>query len=169
MRARYSHRPRRVTDPGQRFWAKVNKDGPTISEDLGPCWIWTGADHGRGYGSFWLGGRSMPAQRASYLLNVGTLVGGQCVCHRCDNRACVRPDHLFAGTHQDNSDDKVAKGRQARNENGTPRKLSAEQAKQIRERYAAGGISTRALGAQFGVSGTMVGWIVNGKNWRHAS
>lgn len=93
----------------KRFWAKVRK-----SEG---CWEWTAALHDSGYGIIGLGGRDAGvgrAHRVSYELAFGPIPPGLFVCHRCDNRKCVRPDHLFLGTNQENVDDMVAKGRNAR-------------------------------------------------------
>lgn len=89
--------------PRERFEAKVQKtDG---------CWLWQGGLLPNGYGSFWLDGRNRTAHHAAHLLYIGHVPDGLQVCHRCDVRACVRPDHLFLGTAKDNADDRDAKGR----------------------------------------------------------
>lgn len=89
----------------ERFWEKVEKTDT--------CWIWRGATNSRGYGVIQLNKKAQYAHRVVLEL-VGTPVStGLIVCHRCDNPPCVRPDHLFIGTVQDNSDDMKAKGRQA--------------------------------------------------------
>jgi hypothetical protein len=88
-----------------RFWAKVNKTDT--------CWIWTGATI-KGYGmiskGFWKGG-TIQTHRASWQIHFGPITKDQIVCHKCDNPSCVRPDHLFLGTHLDNMHDKIRKNR----------------------------------------------------------
>lgn len=89
-----------------RFWAKVNKT-PT-------CWLWTANRLPKGYGVINVGGRAgsqQLAHRVSWELHFGPIPDGLWVLHRCDNPPCVRPDHLFLGTVQDNVDDMVTKGR----------------------------------------------------------
>lgn len=88
-----------------RFYEKVQK---TES-----CWLWKGALNSRGYGSLGNGaGKRILAHRYSYVLHRGEIPEGLIVCHTCDVRECVNPEHLWVGTHKDNSDDMFAKNRQ---------------------------------------------------------
>lgn len=85
-----------------RFWEKVNKTKG--------CWYWLGKPSRNGYGNFKLNYKQWIAHRLSWFIHYGD-PGEKFVCHKCDNPLCVRPDHLFLGTHQDNMDDMYAKGR----------------------------------------------------------
>lgn len=95
----------------ERFWDKVSKsDG---------CWEWMGYLNPKGYGVL-AGdrkGRNAPkkmyylAHRLSWEIANGAIPDGKCICHHCDNRKCVRPEHLFLGTRADNTLDMIAKGR----------------------------------------------------------
>lgn len=81
-------------------------------EPMSGCWLWTGAVSGNGYGNFMLdGGEQVTAHRASYLLHCGPIDFGSYVLHRCDNKQCVNPEHLFLGTPKDNTQDMIRKNR----------------------------------------------------------
>ena len=93
-----------------RFNSKVDTAGPTQSHMTTACHQWT-AYTLNGYGRFRVGAKMIRSHRISYEIHRGPIPDGLCVLHECDNPTCVNPQHLFAGTHQDNADDKVAKGR----------------------------------------------------------
>ncbi len=90
----------------KKFWARVSKEYHPKD-----CWMWKGGCNDEGYGNFRVGKKSERAHRASYRLNNGRIPIGLCVCHSCDNPSCVNPQHLWLGTDQDNTDDKLRKGR----------------------------------------------------------
>ena len=147
----------------KRFWDKVAKTD-------GGCWEWT-ASKFLGYGKFRLNGKLERAHRVSYLLLIDEIPDGMHVLHKCDNRACVNPDHLFLGTNSDNVADRETKGRGAaqnrRGENHPLNKLKENDVRTIRRRYAEGDVSTYELAEEFRVWNTTIGAIINRKTWRH--
>ena len=102
-----------------RFWEKVDKDsGHRVAGMESDCWLWTAAFNGVGYGKLMTHkiGRSsilVDSHRLSWQLANGLIPDSLWVLHRCDNRACIRPDHLFLGTVTDNNVDMAEKGRSA--------------------------------------------------------
>ena len=155
------HRPKRSAS--ERFQEKIQKtDG---------CWLWTGGVFQvSGYGQFnpdtGPGHVPVAAHRFSWELFCGPIPDGLDVLHRCDVRRCVRPDHLFLGTHQANMDDKVAKDRQVKGEAVNTARLTAADIPVIRRRFAAGE-SSRALARQYGVSKTSILRLARRRSWKH--
>lgn len=147
----------------ERFWAKVTR--------AGGCWEFAGlSTHSAGYRLLWTGDGSrsyQQAHRVSWELHYGPIPAGMLVCHHCDNRICVRPDHLFLGSIQDNMDDRNMKQRQARGERLWSAKLTADDVLEIRRRYAAGGVLIRELAEEFGMSYPGIQHITSGRKWRH--
>lgn len=168
----------------ERFWSKVDKTpghGPN-----GDCHVWMGCCDSDGYGVLQLHGAAVRAHRIAYYLDTGRLprANTPLVLHSCDYRLCARNTHLREGTTADNTADMIGKGRNPRGDthglrihpekaarmpgeqNGMA-KLTEEQVVQLRARYAAGGISLRAIGQEYGISGAAAHLIVNRTNWSH--
>ena len=145
----------------ERFRARVDRS------NLDDCWEWT-ATKRWGYGILSVkDGVGRLAHRYSYELHYGPSPDELCVLHRCDNPACVRPDHLFLGTHADNVKDKVSKQRQPRGENHWRTKFTEEDIVEIRRKYREGVASQSAMAAQYGVDPSTISDIVRRKLWGH--
>lgn len=157
-----------------RFFAKVD-----ASAGIDGCWLWTGYHDRAGYGVVGVNGRTQLAHRVAWVLFDGDHLGNLCVLHKCDNRECVNPAHLFVGTQQDNIADMVHKQRhtrgnrhiwsrnlnRAKGERNGRAKLTVSKVIQIREE-ATCGIPLTELGRKFNVSATTIKGIVMRKTWR---
>lgn len=85
------------------FWSRVRKTKT--------CWTWTGTMFTQGYGNFWDGNRNNRTNRYSYVLHFGPIKDKTLlVCHHCNNKACVRPEHLYLGTNKQNIQDATRDG-----------------------------------------------------------
>jgi len=132
--------------------------------------VWAGSTGVYGYGKISEGGANgaeIRANRMAWTLTHGTIPDDLWVLHHCDNRACVRPEHLFLGTPADNMDDKVSKERQRRGETVPNAKLTEQQVVEARRRFATGGIMVRDLAAEYGVAGPTMSNVLHRKTWRH--
>lgn len=142
-----------------RFWQKVDKTDT--------CWLWMGSKNRKGYGQFnWRKlGRPMLAHRIAWIMSYGDDPQSKLILHKCDNPACVNPDHLQVGTAAQNSADMVSKGRSSKGEHHFHAKLTAADVAEVRRIYALRNISQRDLAAMYGVSRPTISAIVVGRNW----
>lgn len=145
----------------RRFWSKVSKsDG---------CWTWTCVCRKSEYGQIELPrrGGSAKAHRVSWAIEHGSVPRDLFVLHECDNKNCVRPSHLFLGTHQDNMDDMVAKGRATSplgEDHGMSRFTVADV---MRIRSRAGTVSNRTQAIEYGCWPSTIDGIVKRTSWSH--
>ena len=157
-----------------RFWSKVDK------RSADECWEWRGAIVPDGYGSAWNGHKVVGAHRLSLILSGVDIPDDRFAGHRCNNRRCVNPKHLYAGTAQDNSDDGVRNGSyngprpSRRGEHNPLAKLTEAQVAEIRERYGPppgmyrrARTSGRQLAREYGVSLHAIQKIASGQTWTH--
>lgn len=162
-----------------RFWSKVNKNGPIPSHltHLGECWVWTASKDPDGYGYFAMRISKeqkttlLRAHRASALLHglVNYFEPEQFALHKCDNSSCIRPEHLFIGNQRSNINDKMLKGRQARmqGEDHNQVKLNERQIEAIKVIWETNMLTQEKIAEIFGVSRENISMIVNNKSWKH--
>lgn len=162
----------KVRSIAERFWLKVDKNGPIPKHrpELGQCWLWTGATDGKGYGKLQIGTLKAPklriASRLAWLLETGVEANGQ-VLHHCDVRACVRFSHLFEGTVADNMRDKKQKGRAPHGEDIHQSKLTEDQVLEIRRLHDAGLLRLSGAAKYYGVGMSTIWNVVTRKSWQH--
>lgn len=148
-------------DYESRFWSQVEIGGPD------DCWPWIGAAESRdGRGRWWYPGRqTVFAYQAAYLMKVGGIPTGLCVCHKCDNPTCVNPAHLFLGTTAENTLDAVAKQRHSFGDDHYCRKLSSSDIPRIRA-LLADGWNDSEISRSYGVDPATIRGIRIGKTWK---
>lgn len=155
----------RLKDPVTTFWSRVDRG-------IGPdaCWEWIGQIGSNGYGKMRWKGRSDLAHRISYsIAHPGEEMNF--ICHKCDNRKCVNPDHLFNGTPADNMHDMRDKGRAARGERHAQSRLTESDVIAIRRRYIwksrQHGIV--AIAKDYGVSFFAIHQVLRRRTWAHVT
>lgn len=145
--------------PMVRFLSKCIPHGDSM------CWTWIGGRETGRYGRFNMNGASMNAQRAAYILFIGPIPRNAHICHTCDNRLCVNPKHLYAGSNETNVKDRVARGRTARGELAGNAKLTEQDILSIYR-----DTRTRAAVARaYGVTPSVIERVASGKTWRHVA
>jgi len=154
----------------QKFFTPGEKDA---------CWPWTGAAYSKtGYGAFRLNGTTVAANRAVLMLVSGIDMTGLVARHKCDNRICVNPNHLEAGSHLENMQDAVQRGRTCAGPARVEAALSAKRValRKLTEAQAVEafsmvrvGKSRSAVAEQFGVSRSAIDCLMAGNTWSHVT
>lgn len=129
------------------------------------CWEWTDRLNGNGYATVAVGSGNVLMHRAALIASGVPIPSGYQACHKCDNRKCVNPSHLFVGTANDNQQDKVLKGRQSRGVHRWNALLDDQRVRLIRESTA----SARQIAEELGVSGALISAVRRRKVWRHVA
>ncbi len=156
----HSNRNRKMKpfDVEKAFWDRVYKR--TENE----CWEWKGFLMPNGYGQLKVKLRNVYAHRYSFELHFGFSPDHLLVCHKCDNRKCVNPNHLFLGTHKENTRDMDSKGRRV-TKPGT-QKITATDAKQIRA-LSKDGIHVNAIADKYKLKPCTIRNIIAGRIWKN--
>ena len=137
-----------------------------IPDDPKDCWDWKGSFFSSGYPVFhWLR-QNRGAHKFSYQLYNGQLIDGMYVCHHCDNKRCVNPNHLFFGTCRDNKHDSMGKGRHAFGERQGSSVVTDEMVRYFKALLAIG-FEPQEIARLFGVSRAIVSSVKIGRTWAH--
>ncbi|KRB22709.1 HNH endonuclease [Mesorhizobium sp. Root172] len=131
------------------------------------CWEWAGSRLVSGYGRLQDNGKTIRAHKFFFERTHGPVPAGMMVCHKCDNRICVNPSHLFLGTAKDNKDDCCNKARHAHGAGNGMAKLTDELVIAIKAELAAATKSQAEIARQYGVSAVSISLIKRGKSWKH--
>jgi len=141
----------------ERLWEKVNKRSDE------ECWEWMGSKRGHGYGQIWDEGKMRPAHRVAWELTHGPIAEGLFVLHKCDNRACVNPKHLWLGSIADNQRDMAMKGRSTIGERNPHSRLTEQDVREIR----ASSLKRCELAEIYDVGHQAISQVILRQNWAH--
>jgi hypothetical protein len=147
---------RRSTPPETRFWDRVKRG-------VG-CWEWQGYRPSDHYGKIYVNGQTHRVHRYSYMLHYGAIPPGLAVGHRCDNKGCVRPDHLYLTTLGDNVRDAVRTGLIGKGVRSPLAAFTTADVHNIRA-LAAAGMSGSAIARQYGVWPRTVTMLLSGRRY----
>lgn len=146
------------TPPFERLLSGYEEDVKT------GCWVWKGHTYSNGYGVLKVFGKDVSAHRYSYELHKGSIPPGMDILHSCDNRKCINPEHLRAGTHQENMEEAARRGRMPRGKahhmfgRSNPRPEQAKPVRVLGRIYPSQKAAERTLGLG---SGTVRYWLLN--------
>lgn len=143
----------------ERFWRKVDKSGE--------CWVWTGANNGVGYGKVRrpaLSAQSIYTHHYAWFLKYGKWP--EYLCHRCNNRACCRPSHVYEGTPKSNQEDRIRDGNGNQGSKHPLAKLTETKVRKAKQ-LIANGRPPGKVAADLGVSPSAISSITHGRTWRH--
>jgi hypothetical protein len=143
----------------ERFWSHVDKNGPVIRPELGPCWIWRSSLI-KGYGAITVARKTVKAHRLSYVLAGGKIEPGKLLRHKCHTPSCVNPIHLVPGTTIDNAEDMLKAGR------CTSVTISDDTVREIRRLATENGVRPYMIARQFGLKFAAVSRIIRGERRR---
>lgn len=151
----------------QRVPMKERIERNCVPEALSGCWLWTSCVDSDGYGYLHNrtidAAKNLKAHRVAYEEFIGPIPEGKYVCHTCDVRSCVNPAHLWLGTHEENQNDRIAKGRSAKGNSCSHARLNSALVLEVR---AAQG-TMKSIGLQFGFSPQTIHDVRTRKTWKH--
>lgn len=160
---------KKTNDKGQFIKNNINIFHTNYIKNKSGCWNWTGDLDSYGYGRICINYKSIKAHRLSWKIFRHEINQKQWVLHKCDNRKCVNPDHLFLGDSKINTIDMVIKNRQAKGEKISNSKLTEQDVIYIRKQYKfrTKGRDQIALAKLFGVNRRNIEAILKNKIWKH--
>lgn len=149
-----------------RFWSKVNYPGNDHD-----CWEWTAGLFESGYGQFGISSKiKFTAHKFSFEYYHGKIPKGLIICHTCDNKICVNPNHLFLGTCSDNSKDMVNKGRSNRGEDVHTATIKEQHVIEMLDKIISGEFkNTSEISKYYGIETRYIRNIIIGLTWKHIS